>query len=127
MVVRWIFFDPTDSTTQVFEVNPNEGGTQSYSKNITQSNTLTPAGRTLAFEGSKQTPEISFSGVILTETMLNLIITWFNKTHQILLTDDLGREMMIYITKFEPKRVRKPQIPFYHTYTVTALILDWPT
>lgn len=125
-VVRWIFTDLTDSTTATFEVNPNDGGTPSYEKNITQVSALAPGGKTLLFEGAKLTQNLEFSGIALTSTQLALIVTWFNKTHQIQLTDDLGRDMMIYITKFDAKRVRRASNPNYHTYTVTAVIVDWP-
>lgn len=126
MVVKWVFEDLTDLTTATFEINPNDGGTPPYEKNITTQNTLAAGGRTLLFEGSTKEQELSFSGAILTSTQLDMLIFWFTKRHQIQLTDDLGRVMMIYITKFDPKRVRKASNVHYHTYTVTAQIVDWP-
>lgn len=126
MVVRWIFLDLTDSTTATFEINPNDGGSPTYEKNVTSTSTLAPGGKTLLSEGSEKQKEISFSGIVLNSTMYDFMVTWFTKKHQIRLTDDLGRVMMIYITKFEPKRIRRASHPYYHTYTVTAQILDWP-
>lgn len=126
MVVKWTFLDPTDSSTAQFDINPNEGGSIQYSKNITAHSTLAPGGKTLLFEGAQQAPEITFSGTILTQNMYDMMVLWFNKRHQIQLTDDLGRVMIIYITKFEPKRERARSYPYKHSYSCGATIVDWP-
>jgi hypothetical protein len=126
MVVRWEFLDPQTLDTAVFEINPDEGGTPSYSKNITSHSTVAHNGKTIVFEGSAPATELNFSGTILTESMYNLLYNWFSLPHQVQLTDDLARVWLLYITKFEAKRVRSAIYPWKHTYTVTTLILDWP-
>jgi hypothetical protein len=126
MVVKWRFDDPFDSSFAEFEVNPNEGGTPALRKNITSTSTLAPGGKTIIFEGAREATDIQFSGVILTESQLETVTEWFNKSHQVQLTDDLGRVYMIYIYSFEATRERARSHPFKHRYTVQAKILTWP-
>lgn len=126
MVVKWKFDDLTDSTTAQFEINPNEGGSFPYEKNITSQSTLAPGGKTLLFEGARAVPEVTFSGTILTQTQYNTMVTWFSKMHQIRITDDLGRAYMCYIKQFDAKRVRARQSPWKHSYVCTVILVDWP-
>lgn len=127
MVVRWSFHDPTIPETYVLEINPNEGGSPEYKKTITYANTSAPDGKTLIFEGRDEVQTISFSGTLLTVTHLTALTNWFQKRHQILVTDDLSRQFWIYITSFSPKRERAAHSPYKHSYTVEATVLDWPT
>lgn len=124
-VVRWIFDDLTDSSSYTFPINPSEGGSPQYKKSINTQNTAAPDGKTLVFEGRDAPQTLSFSGTILDEAQYNAMVLWFNKRHQIKVTDDLGREFMVYITDFEPKRVRAVQHPWKHSYTVNYIVLDW--
>jgi hypothetical protein len=124
MVVRWEFYDPIETETKVFEINPNAGGTPTYERTISYQSTLAPDGPTLVFAGRNQPLKISFSGVILTETEYDDMIEWFQKNYPIQLTDDLGREMIILITKFEPKRIRMASRQWRHDYSVEATILE---
>jgi hypothetical protein len=125
MVVRWKFTDPTDSSTQTFEINPFEGGTPSREMNISTQNTLAPGGKTLVWEGAESPQTIEFSGTILSESQLELYNTWFSKKHQIQLTDDLNREYMILFRTYVPKRVHSANF-WRHEFTVSAIIVDWP-
>lgn len=125
MVVRWRFDDPSDSSFHVFEINPDAGGSPSYIKNVGYQNTVAPGGKTLIYEGADQPQTLEFSGNILSQDEFNAFITWFNKRHQIKLTDDLGRQMYIYITEFTPKRVRASLFPWRHTYDVKATVISW--
>jgi len=126
-MAKWRFDDLTDSTSYVFEINPNEGGSPQYKKTIQTSNTAAPDGKTLIFEGRDEPQQLTFSGTILSQAQYDAMVTWFNKRHQIQITDDLSRQFMVYITGFEPKRVRAVHFPYKHTYTVTYTVLDWPS
>ncbi len=127
MVVRWSFHDPTVPETYVLEINPNDGGTPSRKKTISYQNTSAPDGKALVFEGRDEVQTISFSGDILTVTHLTALTLWYEKRHQILVTDDLSRQFWIYINSLELKRERAAHSPYKHTYTIEAIILDWPT
>jgi len=125
MVVRWLFEDTATAESYTFEVNPRAGGSPSYKKTISYQNTSAPDGKTLVFEGLDAAQEIEWEGVILQETQYDAFLTWYQKRRQIRLTDDLGRQMWIYIKSFEPKRRRGQSHPWLHDYTITAVILSW--
>lgn len=124
-VQRWTFTDPVTSETYEFEINPSEGGSPSLEKNMTYTNTAAPEGRALAFEGRPNVQTSQFKGTILTEEHYNAMMYWFGVKNQINMTDDLGRTQSIYITKFDPQRVRAVQHPWKHSYTVSYFVLDW--
>lgn len=125
-LVRWRFDDTTDSTFAVFEVNPNADGSPVRSRTLTAHNTLAVGGKDLIFEGSQDPLQITFSGLILSTTMLDMLTLWFGKRHQIQLTDDLGRVQFVMITKFTPKRVRASKNFWKHSYDCSATVVDWP-
>lgn len=128
MVVRWVFTDPTIATphTYTFEINPTEGGSPAYKKNVAYKNTAAPNGKTLIYEGRDEPASFTFSGTLLTQAHFIAFQTWFLKRHAIYITDDLGRTFAVYITSFDPKRARSAQNPWKHTYTCEAISLDWP-
>jgi hypothetical protein len=127
-LVRWLFTNLNLATpvTVEFDVNPREGGSPSRKKIMTTESTLAPGGKVLIFEGAEEVGPLEWSGVILREDHLNMYLEWYALQNQILLTDDLGREQMIYITEFSPQRERSAVHPWKHTYTARASILDWP-
>lgn len=124
--MRWIFEDPVDSTTAIFNLNPLSGGTPKEERKLVSHNTVAAGGRTVLMEGSKAPRTITFSGNISDEEQYNIYVTWFNKRHQIQLTDDLGREYMIMITRFSPRRVRRGNRFWRHSFDVEATVVDWP-
>ena len=121
--IRWVFFDPANASTVTFELNPDAATPPSSDKHIVVQNALAPGGKTLLIAISDDAQQITFSGTILTQTMYNLLVTWFNKTDPIELTDDLGRTYTIMMTKFDPKRVQKHTNFWFHTYSCTAQII----
>lgn len=123
---RWTFYDTVTTETYTFEINPNDGGTPAYVKHVTYVNTTAPDGKALMFEGAREAQVLEFAGTILYETQMTAMRTWWDKEHQLLLTDDLGRQFHIIITDFTPKRVRNAQRPWKHTFTVKATVIDWP-
>jgi hypothetical protein len=123
-VVRWTFYDPTTLVTYTVPINPNDGGSPSYQKSIARQMTTAPDGKTLLFEGADQVQTLEFSGVLIEQAHYDAFVTWFNKRHQVKVTDDLQRTFWIYITGFAPKRQRAAKAPWKHQYSVSALILD---
>jgi hypothetical protein len=126
MTVRWAFYDPLVLETYTFEVNPNDGGSPQRKKNFSYQNTAAPNGKSLMFQGRDDTKTISFSGTLLTQAQYDTFGTWFEKSHQIRLTDDLSRQFWIVITSYAPKRVRAVTHPWKHTYSIDATVVDWP-
>ena len=124
MVVKWTFFDPTVPETYTFAVNPNEGGTPERAKTVTFQATAAPDGKMLLFEGREEPRRISISGVILDQAQLNTFETWYGKRHQIRLTDDLGRQYWVYMTRFSATRNRRRSHPWHHSYNMELTIVD---
>lgn len=123
-VVRWTFHDPVAVQTYTFEINPREGGTPQYEKQLQYQNTTAPDGKTLIFEGLDEPKKITFSGAIVWETQMDAFVEWFNKRRVITVEDDLGREFQIYITSFKPERRNSTTHPWRHNYTIEATLLD---
>lgn len=123
---RWLFYDPVEDETYTFEINPNDGGSPQFAKKITDQSTVAPGGKTLLFEGADEVQTLEFSGVILEQTQYDAFRLWWAKRRQIKVTDDLEREYWVYIKTFAPKRERAIHHPWKHSYSVTAVILDWP-
>lgn len=123
--IPWQFFDPTTNASYEWEINPNDDGSLQYEKTVNYKATAAPSGKTVIFEGRDAPKSTSFSGVVLTEAQYNAMVEWFNKRHQIQITDDLGRVFMIYITKFSPKRKLSRTYPWRHDYTCDYIIVDW--
>lgn len=126
-VVRWDFDDPVLDETYVFDVNPSEGGSPKKKKNILSTPTVAPDGVVLQFEGYPDPDLIEWSGTILYESQFNTLYDWWTKKHQIQLTDDLGRQVWIYIVDFKFERRRSSIYPWKHGYSITAHVLDWPS
>lgn len=121
----WVLSDPVTSTTYSLPINPNQGGTPTYRKNIMYTNTSAPGGKVLMFEGREEAKTLSVSGSILEQSLLDQLVVWYNKRNPIELTDDLGRIFRVYITSFAPTRIRSGTRPYYHEYQMEMTILDW--
>lgn len=123
-MAKWEFRDDMTLDTYTFEINPNEGGSPTYVKKINFEATTAPDGQTLIYEGQADPRKMSFSGTVLTRDQYEAMVEWFGKRVPIHLTDDLGREFMIFITSFQAQRQRAVHYQWKHTYTVDATILD---
>jgi hypothetical protein len=121
---RWIFTDPTNSSTSTFEANPQDGDVVPRARNVVTQSRRAPGDKTVVVVNAQGLREFTFTGTILTQSMYNLLTTWFNKPYPIELTDDLGRTYSLYITKFIPQRIHKPYNPWFHTYTMTGIVVQ---
>lgn len=124
MVTKWQFWDPIASETYVFPINPNAGGTPTRAKSLAIEKTAAPDGKAILFEGREDPRKISVSGAILEEAELNAFYAWYDKRHQVRLTDDLGRQFWVYITNFSATRDRRQSHPWHHSYQMEMTILD---
>lgn len=120
--IAWIFTDNVLSESYSFEINPKDDGSLQYEKTITYKNTSGPDGATVVFEGRDVPNATTFSGTILSEDQYNAMVHWFNKRYPITILDDLGREFLIYITKFSPKRKISRTHPWRHEYSVDYFV-----
>lgn len=123
--IAWRWEDRTEGTVQFMEVNPNEGASPSYQKQLTKETTTAPGGlaQTLVYEGADQAVEFSFSGIILTQDQYEFIFNLWAKRHLLQLTDDLGRVFTLYLERFAPQRVRSKTYPWRHTYEASGVVV----
>lgn len=121
--IAWRFEDPVVGTVEFMEVNPNEGASPTYAKNLTKKSAVAPGGQVLLFEGNDQPRQFDFSGVILTEAQYTLLYEAWAKRHPILIVDDLGREFRVYMETFSPSRVVSGTNPWRHNYQATSVIV----
>lgn len=122
--VAWTLYDYDTAESYDLAINPASGGSPSYAKSFTVTNTTAPGGKALIFEGQDEVPQISVSGVLLTEDLYNKFVTWWNKRNLLRITDDLGRNFDIYITSFRPERVRSVTHPWRHNYTLDYIVVE---
>lgn len=126
MVVRWEFEDTVTLDVYTFAVNPSDGGSPAYNKQVHEQSTSAPNGKVIRMEGRDQPQKMEFTGTLFTEEEYNAFVEWYQKRYQILIRDDLGREFYIEIDSFTPQRKRSIQYPWKHEYSVSATIVDWP-
>lgn len=128
MVVQWSMMDYYQATPDIyyFEINPNDGGSPAVTKQMTLLQSAGPNRMNLVQEGNTVAPTLSFSGVILEQVQYENLELWFDRRALIKLVDDLERTFFGVFSKFTPKRLRRPNNPWYHTYdaefAVTAYI-----
>lgn len=120
--IAWIFEDPTEGTTEFMQINPNEGASPAFQKNLTKKTTT--AGRALVQEGQDSVKQFDFSGVILQKSQYDFLYNAWNKRHPVLLTDDLGRQFTIYFESFSPTRKLSRTYPWKHDYQATTVVVD---
>lgn len=129
MVVQWSmqdYYSATPGDIYSFEINPNDGGSPEAHKQMTLLQSAGPNRMNLVQEGNTTAPTLSFSGVILEQVQYENLEYWFDRRVLIKLVDDLNRTFYGVFSKFAPKRSRRPNNPWYHTYdaefTVTAYV-----
>lgn len=124
--IGWRWEDAVEGMVEIMPINPNEGASPKYAKQLTKTTTTAGGtqGQTIIFEGADQPIEFSFSGVILTQAHYDFIYRAWAKRHPVRLTDDLGRTFTIYLESFSPERKRSITYPWRHTYQATAVVLE---
>lgn len=120
--IAWIFEDPVEGTTEYMQINPNEGASPSFQKNLTKK--TTSAGRPLVQEGQDSLSQFDFSGVILQKSQYDFLYKAWSKRHPVVLTDDLGRRFTIYFESFEPTRKLSRTYPWRHEYHASTVVLE---
>lgn len=122
-MAQWKFTDPVTAAVYTFGIGPNEFDGPTRRKRIGYEYPTALDGNVIIFEGRDEARTIRFSGSILTSVQYEAMKTWFNKRYQLYITDDNGIQYTIYITSFDPKRVRGTRLyPFRYTYTAEAVV-----
>lgn len=125
-VIRWTLFDPNTDETFTFHLNPSEGGDFGVDKSFGYTSTIAPDGLPIFYQGQDAPQETSVKGVFLSLEERNNMVIWAKKPTQLLLTNDLGEEAWIFITKMVPRRKRVANRPYKADYDMTYLICSVP-
>lgn len=126
-----------------FEINPNDQDTPTRSRTITwfddpalfwksyDTKTGYPGVHAIPLYGytglrSPQTPiPWTFRGVVRSEEQYRALEHWVARQRRVLLIDDLGQAMEIFLLSLQFEQVagaRNRHAPYRHTYTMTCLI-----
>lgn len=122
-VIRWTLTDPTDDSVYTFHLNPESGGSPQYKKQIESQTTTAPDGNVLLYEGAKPPKTGSVTGTILSLAHYQAMVTWWEKSNPVVMTDDLGRTQTIYIVDFLPERKRSTSHRYLHPFTINYVVL----
>jgi hypothetical protein len=119
----WTFEDVFLEQTYTMEINPDASNVPSRTKTLTS--VPKSKGGQVTFQGRDIVQSLNFSGTILTEQQLAFMRSWLRKEKQIKITDDQDRVMWVYLTMFNPTRVRSVGYPWRHAYSASGLIVSW--
>ena len=125
MMAKWEFFDHVTNVNVPLEINPSDVDMGGVQRTISETSASSPTGKRILFEGRRQPQKMVFTGVTFTKAQYEFFEDWANKNYQIRMTDDLGRQYWIYITRFAPTRRRAFNQPWLTDYTMEATVLDW--
>lgn len=118
----WKLVDLESSETYEFNISPSQESID-WNKATIYENTLGPQRRTLIVEEQPDLQELRLEGTLLTQEQYETLLDWYERRHQINVVDDLGRIFTVYLREFSPKRERKASEPWFHTYTINAVIV----
>jgi hypothetical protein len=120
---KWQLIDPVTSEYYSFEINPNTGGSLTRQKNVTQYSTTADDSTIVLYEGSDQPQPVTVSGTLLSQAQYQNMIYWYSKRRQVLLIDDLGRNIWVYFVHWEPQRKWTKQSPWRHDWSAQFFII----
>lgn len=119
----WVFDDVHASLTYELEINPQNATMPGIMKTLTA--TPTARGRPILSQGRNKPQQMQLSGTILTQEQLETVRSWCEKEKQIRITDDLARQFWVYLSNFDPRRVRSVEYPWRHEFTLTCTVVSW--
>jgi len=129
----WRFYDDVLDETYFWPVNPKEdSGSHAITKAFNYqaqaaqrrtSGNVDTVDALVSVQAVEQSA-FSYSGFVYDQQQFDALVSWCNRGYPIYLTDDLGREFLIYVTGLELSRVRSRQNPFKHSYQFTGIILE---
>lgn len=122
-VRRWVYRDLVSGETYTVPINPNAMTTPyPQRKFIYKSTTAGPAGTTVTNEAHADPQQWQYSGDILDKAHFDALVYWSRKQNRVQITDHYGRAFIITIDQFNPVPKRAVNVPWRHTYTVSASV-----
>jgi len=129
-VLKWKIVDPSDANpatnTYNFMWNPSEMSSPFPERSVTVSSAVAPDGQSVLWEGATQPVQFTFRGTTPNATQYEALREWvYERRGRMYLYDHFGRRMLVVFKKFDPTPGAKarPGRYWYHSYTVTALVL----
>lgn len=108
-----------------FEVNPKvDSGSFGISKGVSYLVAAGPSGSAVVHETIDDPQQVSYSGVLLSQSQYDDLIEWCSKEEPLILTDDLGQSSLIFLNSLEYTRAPKRHYPFRHEFSFTAYVLE---
>lgn len=118
---RWTLYDAVEDETIVWEMNPVDGALPALEKAVTTDSAL--QGGQIIWQGPDKSTTMPFTGTILTESHYQFFRNWYYREHEVLLTDDLGQEFTVFLTRFVAKRSLSTSHPWKATYDCSVLVV----
>src|SRR5437879_6530001 len=115
-MTKWRFDEPVSGDSYVFEIGPDKSSGGTYQRSAVFQNRGAADGSTVLTVSRSSAREEECSGTLLTSSQYYALADWFDKGLTVQITDDLNRTSNVLITGYEPKRERKGQEPWYHTF-----------
>jgi hypothetical protein len=123
VIHRWVFDDLVGEQYTV-PINPNAMTKLKAARAVTTRVTTAVGGQTLFFEGRRPPQAWSFSGVILEKDHYDQLDHWVYDKGRIQITDHFLRKIIVALTDFDARPVRKVQRYWRHDYTIQGLVVD---
>jgi hypothetical protein len=120
--MTWTLTDPQTAAVYTFSPGPNKGGEPTYEKDPKLAES--PLDVPFLVFGQDKVMTISLSGDLTTQAQYNALRDWAAKPYPVVLTDYLGRSISIYITDYQPKRIRHAGAPWFHQWTLAANVVS---
>lgn len=124
-MAKWTITDSSTGSDVVwtFPVNPNAFKHPGRSATIKSEMAVSPTGGVILFQGRDNVTQLSFSGIVNSETFYNELKTQLDKWYTLLLTDDQGSTWDIVITSYSMTRVKRALNQWRYDYEVTAKVI----
>ena len=124
-MAKWKITDYSTGSASVwtFPVNPNEATHPGRKAALKQEMATAPTGGTILFQGRDSTREVSFSGIVNSETFYTELSAQLDKYNALEITDDQGSTWNVVIKSYQMKRVRRALNQWRYDYEVKAIIV----
>ena len=106
-----------------FPVNPNTFNAPGRSSTLKQETATAPTGGTILFQGRDSTREISFGGVVNSETFHDELRAELDKYNALEITDDQGSTFNVVVKTYSMTRVKRALNQWRYDYEVKAIIV----
>lgn len=120
--MTWSLVDPVTADTYVLAIGPSEEQTLDRQRAPLYADA--PAAGPVVMLAPPTPPLLTLTGTLIDEDEYLALTMWAAKDYPVQLVDDRSVTTNVLITTWTPVRVWKAYFPWYHTWTLTVLVLD---